>query len=69
VLGIVFKIVSVADEAIGASIGNAVPDGGVSGLMYGFSSPASMDDDLVATLDDKNVFHGFTAADSCTDQL
>ncbi|KKX57797.1 hypothetical protein PU99_27540 [Pseudomonas putida] len=68
-LGIVFKIVTVPDKAIGASIGDAVPDGGVSGLMHGFSSPASMDDDLVAALDDENVFHGFTAADSCTDQL
>jgi hypothetical protein len=37
--------------------------------MRGFSSPASMNDDLVAALDDENVFHGFTAADWRTDQL
>jgi hypothetical protein len=62
-------IVAVTDETIGAGIGDAVPDGGFSGLMRGFSSPASMNDDLVAALDDENVFHGFTAADWRTDQL
>ncbi|MNC71908.1 hypothetical protein D3C75_1228800 [compost metagenome] len=66
---VVFKIVAVTDETVGASIGDAIPDGGVRRLMSRFSGPATMNDDLVAALHDEYVFHGFTAADSCTDQL
>jgi hypothetical protein len=68
-LGVFFKIVAVTDETLGAGIVYAVPDSGIGGWVTGFSCPAAMNDDLVATLDDEYVFHGFTAADSCTDQL
>jgi hypothetical protein len=37
--------------------------------MADFTGSASVDDDLVAPLDDEYVFHGSTAADSCSHQL
>ena len=33
--------------------------------MEAFSGAASVNDDLVASLHDENVFHGVTAVDSC----
>jgi len=63
--GVFFKIEAVTDEAASAGIGNSIPDSGVGGLMTDFPGSAAMDDDLVATLNDENVFHGTTAADFC----
>jgi hypothetical protein len=67
--GIFFKIETVTDEAASAGIGDAVPDGGIRWRVADFSGSAAMDDDFVATLHNENVFHGTTAADSCSDQL
>ena len=68
-LGIFFTIETVTDEALGSSVDDAIPDGGVRWRMAGFSVSAAMNDDLVATLHNENVFHGVTAADSCPHQL
>lgn len=68
-LGIFFTIETVTDEAVGSSIGDAVPNGGVRWWMAGFSVSAAMDDDLGATFNNENVFHGATAANSCSEQL
>jgi hypothetical protein len=69
VSGICFNIKTIPDEVLRARIGNAIPDSGVRGWVTGFSGSAAMNDDLVATLHNENVFHGFTAADMCSDQL
>jgi hypothetical protein len=57
-LGVFFKIEAVTDKAASACIGDAVPNGGVRWRMTGVTGSAAVDDDLVATLHDKNVFHG-----------
>jgi putative alpha-1,2-mannosidase len=67
--GVFFTIETVTDEAAGSSIGDAIPDGGVGWWMIGFSGPATMDDDLVASFHNENVFHGVTAANSGSHQL
>jgi hypothetical protein len=67
--GIGFRVKAVTDETLRASVGDAVPDRGVGWRVTGFSGPAAMNDDLVATFHNENVFHGVTAADSCSDQL
>jgi hypothetical protein len=67
--GVFFKIEAVTDEAAGAGIGDAVPDGSVGWCVVDFSGSAAMNDDLVATFHNENVFHGTTVADSCSDQL
>jgi hypothetical protein len=58
--GIFFGIKTVADKAIGTGIGDAIPDFGVWWRMTGFPGSTPMNDDLVATLNNVNVFHGFT---------
>jgi hypothetical protein len=67
--GVFFTIETVPDEAAGSSIGDAIPDSGVRWWMIGFSGSATMDDDLVASLHNENVFHGVTAANSGSQQL
>jgi hypothetical protein len=67
--GIFFKIETVTDEAMSAGVGEAIPDGGVGWQVAGFSGSAAMNDDLVATLHNENVFHGVTAANSGSQQL
>jgi hypothetical protein len=67
--GIGFSVKAVTDETMSASVGDAVPDGGVGWRVTGFTGSATMNDDLVATLHNENVFHGVTAADSGSDQL
>ncbi|MHC8377444.1 hypothetical protein ACYZT3_15920 [Pseudomonas sp. MDT1-16] len=68
-LSVFFTIETVTDEAMGSSIGDAIPEGGVWWWMAGFSGSAAMNDDLGATLHNENVFHGVTAANSCSEQL
>jgi hypothetical protein len=68
-LGVFFTSKTVTDEAVGSSIGDAIPDRSVRWWMAVFSGSAAMDDDLVATLYNENVFHGVTAANSCSEQL
>jgi hypothetical protein len=68
-LGVLFLIEAVTDKATCAGIGNAIPNGGIGRLMTNFSGSAAMDNDFVATLHDKNVFHGATAAVSYSEQL
>lgn len=68
-LGVLFTIETITNEAVGSSIGDAIPDGGVRWWMAAFSVSAAMDDDLGATLHNENVFHGVTAANSCSEQL
>jgi hypothetical protein len=67
--GIGFSIKAVTDETLRAGVGDAVPHGGVGWRVTGFTGTATMNDDLVATLHNENVFHGVTAVDSCPDQL
>jgi hypothetical protein len=67
--GIRFRIVAIADETLGASVGDAIPDGSVGWRVTRFSGSATMNDDLVASLHNENVFHGVTVANSCSDQL
>jgi hypothetical protein len=67
--GVFFTIETVPDEAAGSSIGDAIPDSGVRWWMIGFSGSATMDNDLVASLHNENVFHGVTAANSGSQQL
>ena len=67
--GVFFTRKTVTDEAMGSSIGDAIPDGGVRWRMAGFSGSAAMDDDFGATLYNENVFHGATAANSGSQQL
>jgi hypothetical protein len=67
--GVFFMVETVTDEATGSSICDAIPDGGVRWWMVDISGSATIDDDLVATLHNENVFHGVTAAHSGSQQL
>jgi hypothetical protein len=67
--GVFFMVETVTDEATGSSIGDAIPDGGIGWWMVGISGSAAIDDDLVATLHNENVFHGVTATNSGSQQL
>jgi len=59
-LGFFLKIVAVTDEAVSSGIDDAKPDGSVRWLVLVFPGSATVNDDLVAALNNVNVFHGFT---------
>jgi len=62
--GVFFPVETIADETTGSRVADAIPAQGFGGLMERFSGAPAVDDNLVAALHDKYVFHGVTAADS-----
>lgn len=64
-----FQVVAVADETVGAGVGDAVPVSGDRCAVRGFPGAAPLNDDFVAALYDKNIFHGTSLVDGCSEQL
>jgi hypothetical protein len=62
---VILQVVSIADETACARVTNAKPADGFGGFVLAVFGATTMNNDLVATLHNENVFHGVTAADSC----
>jgi len=58
-------IKAIAKKAASTRIADAKPAMRFGWIMLAVTGASTVNNDLVATLHDENVFHGVTAADSC----